>query len=199
MTLKSFLAGAAMAVLSVTGASAVTIDGFVPELGIDYHFLDFAGGTLSIDAPAQPGSLLDSMSIEFALFEDNGSSIGGLTGSLITIQTVGGFTFAPGNSFSGAVAAGSYVLAVGVNQLAVGEARSGVASTPNADDSIPSPYSIIYGSGVTVTSVVDSTGQVDDLAIAPVALPASLPLLAFAAGGLGYLGRRRRKAHAQTA
>jgi hypothetical protein len=197
MTLKALAATAFLSLTTATAGLAATIDGLIPENGIDYHFFDFAGGSLSINAPAQPGSLQDSMSIEFALFLDDGSSIGGLTGSLITLQDDGNFTSATGNFFSSMTAAGAYVLAVGVNQLQEAEARSGIASTPNADDTFPAPYSITYGAGVTVNSVQDSTGQIDSLT--PVPLPATLPLLAFGLGGIGYLGSRRRKSKKRAA
>lgn len=197
--LKMALAGALVAGLGFFSAAqdaqaATTVSGFIPELGIDYHYITFAGGTLSITAPMQTGQVGNSVTIEFGLFLDNGSSIGGLTGTLVTLQNSGDFFSPSQNSFSGAVAAGNYVLAVGTNDLLETEARSGVASTPSGTrDTNPAAYDIMYGDGVTVRRVEDSTGQID---VSAVPLPASIPLLVFGLASLGYVGSRRRNASA---
>jgi len=169
-TLKSALFGVACAVAATFGASsshAVTIQGTVPTLGVEYIFFTHNGGDLDI---AVNGITLSDPMIR--LMEDDGSAVGALTGSFIAVNDDGGPGLNSLLEITG-LSSGQYVLAVGAFRLTRAEARSGIASTPDS----PGTYEAIFTGDINIPSIP---------------LPAAFPLLLVGLGGFYLIWRRRR-------
>lgn len=133
-TLGLALAAGAMT-LPTAAHSATTLDfeGTVEANSIDYIFFQFSGGDLSIATNRRLSGPNTTFPFDpmIRLFVDDGSPIGGLTGNLLASDNNGGpFVNA---LIEGNFGEGDYVLAVGSFFMTVGEARSGVASTPLDD------------------------------------------------------------------
>lgn len=103
------------------------------------------------------------------------------------------FTLLSGPSFSllgfSAVDDGTFSISVDGNTL--GTLRPGDDRATAITSFAASP---ILNIGDSFTVNYRGSGAVDSIGLAPVPLPAALPLLAAGLGGLAYMGRRRKKA-----
>lgn len=147
-------------------AQATTIDGTLEAFEVDYQFFAFGGGSLTI---AVNSSDFDTM---ISLFEDDGSSVGNLTGSLLGTDDDGGSGLNSLLSFA-SLSEGQYVLAVGAFSMSESIARSGIADENSSAGSYTATFT-------------------PDVNVSPVPLPAAGWLLLAGVGGLVATKRRRK-------
>lgn len=167
------LVAAASIMAFAEDADATTINRTIEIESVDYIFFDHFGGALDIAVSSNDPLI--------RLFQDNGSSVGALTGAQIDFNDdVGPFhpTLSPTDSLLSfaSLGSGAYVLAVGLFPMSEAEARSGVASTPTQSTG-PQAYTAVFSPDVEVR-------------MSPVPLPAGLPLLLAGLGGLAILRRK---------
>ncbi len=181
-------------------AQATVVQGTLGTNQWNYIPFTYSGGALDINVLANgwtggpTGSGLPDSYIY--LFANNGSPIGALTGSLINYDddstapgwnsdgsTIGLDSYLPGQSLSG----GSYILAISRFYVSEANAR---ANSFSGSSSYSGDYQVTFS----------QTVGIDGNTVSAVPLPAALPLLASALGGLGLFGwRRRKKSPAATA
>lgn len=159
-------------------AQAYTLNGTVDAFSVDYEFFSTSGGGLTIAVDRDdsgPTNPLDDPMIR--VFENDGSPVGALTGTLVATDDDDG----PGlNSFLDlpSLVSGDYVLAISNFFLSESEARLGVADRP----SVPGDYVATF-TGDTTPTVAASVPE-------PTAAVASGLMM------LGALAVRKRKGEA---
>ena len=164
------LLAAATLVAATPAAAVTTIDSRLSIFGTRNIFFSFAGGNLSVGVEENdPNGLPDP---EIFIFRDNGSRLI-LTGALIGNDDDGGI--APASLFTGAVAAGDYVLAVGTYNFSELEARLGIANYKIGERR----FTATFGNGVTIGAAVPE--------------PATWAMMLVGFGMMGATLRYRRK------
>lgn len=123
-------------------AQATTIDGTLEAFEVDYQFFGFDGGSLTI---AVDSSDFDPM---ISLFEDDGSSVGNLTGTLLGTDDDSGGELNSLLSFTN-LSEGQYVLAVGAFLMSESIARSGISE----DNASSGSYTATFTPDVNVSPV----------------------------------------------
>ena len=168
------LAFSSAAMVASPASAVVTINDVVPANGVDYTFFSFTGGALSIGTVGSGATPLTDPMI--ALFTDNGSQLGALTGTLIGTDDDGGGGLNALLQLS-SLSAGNYVLAVGSYNLLEGEARSGIANTPGVAEGYTTTFT--SRTDVSIGRAVPEPGTWMTM------------LVGFALAGAALRGRRR--------